>query len=145
MDIAKRTRLLFVDDRVEFRRLFELFMEEHQDLEIVGMSARATGLEEKVLQLQPDVVVLDISMPILSGLEAAARLADGGCAARVLFLTVHEDPAFVEAARNVGALGYVVKRTIGADLLPAIRLVLGGRPAFPSASSLRPDGAADGV
>ncbi len=82
--------------------------------------------------LQPDVVVLDISMPVLDGLEAAVQIVEAGCTARIVFLTVHEDCDFIEAARNAGAHGYVVKRAITSELLATIRAVLGGRFAFPN-------------
>ena len=66
--------------------------------------------------LRPDLVVFDISMPVMSGLAAAAHLAASDHPPRIVFLTVQDDPAFVDAARTVGALGYVIKRHIGTDL-----------------------------
>jgi DNA-binding NarL/FixJ family response regulator len=136
-----RSRVLIADDHPSLlERVAEILAAEY---EIVAAVSDGLAAVDAATLLQPDVVVLDISMPILSGLEAAARLVDGGCVSRIVFLTVHEDPEFVEAARNVGALGYVLKRTIGADLLPALELVLRGHSAFPSPMSLRPDAAAD--
>ena len=71
--------------------------------------------------------MLDISEPVLGGLEAAARLAGSEAPPRVVFLTVHEDPEFVDAARTAGGLGYVLKRRIATDLLPAIRAAQNGQ------------------
>jgi DNA-binding NarL/FixJ family response regulator len=134
-----RFRVLIADDHPSLlKRVVEILEAEY---DIVAAVTDGLAAVDAATVLQPDVVVLDISMPILSGLEAAARLAEGGSASRIVFLTVHEDPEFVEAARSVGALGYVLKRTITADLLPAIRLVLDGQPAFPRASSLRAEAA----
>jgi len=80
-------------------------------------------------RLSPDLLLFDISMPVVSGIEAAARLKLGkaACTAKLIFVTVHEDPDYVEAAFAAGALGYVVKHRLAVDLLPAIREVLQGR------------------
>jgi DNA-binding NarL/FixJ family response regulator len=68
--------------------------------------------------------VLDISMPVLNGIEAACRLKESGSRAKVVFLTVHEDPVLVEAALSAGARGYVLKQRLATDLIPSIRQVL---------------------
>ena len=81
---------------------------------------------EAVARLDPDLLVLDISMPILSGIEAAYRLKGSGSRAKVIFLTVHGDPDYFEAAFCVGDLGYVLKPRLVVDLIPAIREVLKG-------------------
>jgi DNA-binding NarL/FixJ family response regulator len=130
-----RRRVLIADDHPSIlERVSEILS---GDYEIVAAVGDGLAAVDAATVLQPDVVVLDISMPILSGLEVAARLADCARVPRIVFLTVHEDPEFVEAARNVGASGYVLKRTIAADLLPAIRLVLEGQAAFPAVSNER--------
>jgi len=96
---------------------------------------------EAAFVLKPEAVVFDISMPVLSGLAAAARLAESPQPPCVIFLTVHEDQDFVDAAFNVGALGYVLKRRLGTDLIPAIRAALAGRafvsPSLMPAASVR--------
>ena len=79
------------------------------------------------MNLKPDVIVTDISMPILNGIEAANQLNDSGCTAKIIFLTVHSDPDFVRACLATGAFGYVVKSRITMDLLPAIQEALAGR------------------
>src|SRR5262245_55769304 len=75
----------------------------------------------------PDLLVLDISMPGLTGLEIAARLARIGNTTPIVILTVHDDAVFLEAARNAGVLGYVLKSHMATDLLPAMREALAGR------------------
>jgi DNA-binding NarL/FixJ family response regulator len=70
--------------------------------------------------------VLDISMPVMSGLRVAELLRDKGCRFPVVFLTVHEDEEYVRAAQEVGALGYVLKSHMASDLVPAIRAALDG-------------------
>ena len=78
--------------------------------------------------LRPDVIVLDISMPGLSGFEVARRLRESGSTVPIVFLTVHNDEEFVRAARNAGGLGYVIKPRLAADLAPAVAEVLAHRP-----------------
>lgn len=72
----------------------------------------------------PDVIVVDISMPVLNGIEAALRLKESGSKAKVIFLTIHDDRDFVEAAFSAGALGYVLKQRLAIDLVPAINEIL---------------------
>jgi len=124
-----RFKVLIADDHASLlERIAEIL---EADYDIVATVSNGLAAVNAASVLQPDVVILDISMPILSGLDAAAQLTGGGSPARIILLSVHEDPEFVEAARNVGAHGYVVKRTMTADLLPAVRGVLGGRTVFP--------------
>jgi DNA-binding NarL/FixJ family response regulator len=124
-----RTRVLIADDHPSVRQHVSEMLQ--ADYEIVGAVSDGLAAVDAAVVLRPDVVVLDISMPILNGLEAAARLCEGGSPPRIVFLTVHQDADFLDAARSVGAHGYVVKRTMNADLLPAIKLVLAGGTAFP--------------
>jgi DNA-binding NarL/FixJ family response regulator len=95
--------------------------------EVVGRVSDGQSLFDAAKRLNPDVIVSDISMPILSGLQAGKRLIESGCAARIVFLTVHSDTDFVQACLAVGAAGYVLKPRIMSDLLLAIREVLAGR------------------
>lgn len=84
-------------------------------------------LLEKASELKPDVCLLDISMPILNGIEVAVRLAEGGSNAKIVFLTIHRDWDFVKAALKSGASGYVIKTHMLSDLHTALREVLAGR------------------
>jgi DNA-binding NarL/FixJ family response regulator len=84
-------------------------------------------------RLNPDVCLLDISMPAMNGIETAEQLKQSGSKAKVLFLTIHEDVDFLEAALRTGASGYVLKRRMASDLRPAIRDALAGK-TFISAS-----------
>jgi DNA-binding NarL/FixJ family response regulator len=96
--------------------------------EIVGAVNDGVSAIRAVDALQPDVVVLDISMPDMTGLEVASRLRASGSTAAVVFLTVHDDEEFVLAARAAGGVGYVIKRRLGSDLLHAVREARAGRP-----------------
>jgi DNA-binding NarL/FixJ family response regulator len=95
--------------------------------EIVGRVADGKSLFESAMKLQADVIVSDISMPILNGIEAANKLKVSGCRSKIVFLTVHSDPEFVRACLATGALGYVVKSRMMTDLVPAIQEALAGR------------------
>jgi DNA-binding NarL/FixJ family response regulator len=126
------SRVLIADDHPSvLARVSELVVSE---FDVVAAVTNGQAALDAAAALQPDVLILDISMPILSGLEAAARLVGRGNAPPIVFLTVHEDAEFVDAARSVGARGYVLKRSITTDLLPAIRRVLDGESAFPHIS-----------
>ena len=97
------------------------------DFEIVGTVNNGRDAIVQTESLDPDVLIIDISMPILNGLEAASQLQSGHSRAKVIFLTVHQDQDFVEAALSTGAHGYVAKSDVTSDLVPAIREVLQGR------------------
>ena len=91
-----------------------------EDYEVVGVVENGSQAVEAVLTLEPDVLVIDISMPVLDGLQAAKQLQKANCRARIIFLTIHEDRDFVAAALSAGALGYVTKVRLSTDLIPAI-------------------------
>jgi DNA-binding NarL/FixJ family response regulator len=96
------------------------------EFQVVGTVDDGHAVLQATEQLHPDVVILDISMGTLSGLEAARLLTSVGTKAKIVFLTVHKDPEFVEEAFSAGAVGYVVKPRLGTDLLVAIREALIG-------------------
>jgi DNA-binding NarL/FixJ family response regulator len=82
---------------------------------------------EAASELDPDVIVTDISMPIINGIEAVKTLKESGCRSKVVFLTLHSDHDFVRAGFEAGASGYVVKHQMASDLLEAMRAALTGR------------------
>ena len=96
------------------------------EFDIIGSAHDGGQALEATARLNPDLLILDISMPVLNGIQVAARLRDSGCKAKVIFLTVHEDRDYIDAAFAVGALGYVLKSRVATDLLPAIYAVLQG-------------------
>lgn len=97
------------------------------DYEIVGIAKNGRELVEKANELKPDVVVLDISMPELNGIEACRQLQEAGCTARVVFVTQQLAPEYVGAAFDAGAMAYVAKQSASSELLHAVRLALMGR------------------
>jgi len=94
---------------------------------VVGTVGHGCELLAEAERLHPDLIVLDITMPRLDGIEAARQLRRAQRPARLVFLTVHEDADFARAALDAGGLGYVVKARLASDLLPAIRAALGDR------------------
>ena len=122
---ARMIRLVVAEDHVSMRDRVVRFLEmEFSVVSSVGNGQEAIDAESRT---SPDVVILDISMPIMSGIEAAAQLKQRCSKAKVIFLTLHEEPEWIQAALAAGALGYVVKRRLASDLRPAIREVMAGR------------------
>lgn len=120
-----RPRILLADDHsVVIARVLALLK---SGFEVVGTATNGRDLLAEAERLQPDVIVLDISMPILTGIEAAHELHEAGSAVKLVFLTVHEEGAFVRACLAEGGLGYVKKSRLATDLIPAINEALSGR------------------
>ena len=117
-------RIVLADDKKEVLRTVTHVLGSRFD--IVGTAENGRDAVNLAINLFPDVVVLDISMPIMNGIQAARRLKELHSPARVVFLTVQGDPDFVEAALSVGALGYVLKESLATDLAPAIWEVMQG-------------------
>jgi DNA-binding NarL/FixJ family response regulator len=120
-----KVRILLADDHAGVRELVEGMLQ--PTFEVIGAVDNGKALVETALRLQPDVIITDLSMPILSGIEAAKQLKQLGSRAKLVFLTVHSDPEFVRACLNVGACGYIVKLRMDSDLLPAVREAFAGR------------------
>jgi DNA-binding NarL/FixJ family response regulator len=120
----KPTIVLADDDRALLEGVHKLLKSEFN---VVACVSDGYGLIEAAKSFLPDLIVTDISMEGLSGIRAARQLMLEQPVPRIIFLTVHEEPAFLAEARKVGALGYVVKRSADSDLIPAIREVLKGR------------------
>jgi DNA-binding NarL/FixJ family response regulator len=118
-------RILLADDHMEFLAVVTRLLE--PEFEVVQTVRDGRALLDEAARLKPDVLVLDISMPVLNGIEAARRLKAAGSRARIVFLTVHQDPEYVNAAMAAGALGYVVKCRTALDLPVALREAFAGR------------------
>jgi len=95
---------------------------------IVGSAKDGPTAIKAAASLQPEVIVLDISMPGMTGLEVASLLRKAQSTAAVVFLTVHDEEEFVQAAKAVGGIGYVIKPRIASDLMKAVREAKAGRP-----------------
>ena len=126
-----RPRVVLADDHREMLlRVTALLAAEFT---VVAAVADGEALVDAEANLHPDLLVIDITMPGISGLEAAAVVRQRGSQVPIVFLSVHEEREFVLAARQAGALGYVSKVRLASDLIPAVRAALAGR-RFVSAS-----------
>jgi DNA-binding NarL/FixJ family response regulator len=104
-----------------------MLLDAQPDIETVGEAADGLGVCRKARELQPDVVLMDLSMPGPPSGDVIRDVLRGSPATRVLILSMHDDAAYVASALSAGAAGYVVKKAAGAELLSAIRAVHGGR------------------
>lgn len=133
-----RARILLADDHEEMRDAVEKLLK--AEFEIVGVVAGGRELLKAESQAKPDVCVLDISMPNVSGISVANQLRREGSQARVVFLTIYDDPDFLQAALDTGALGYVLKSRMVADLGRAIKSALLGQLFVSPSPNLGTDG-----
>lgn len=120
------TRILLVDDHQIMREGLMSLMANEPDLEVVGDASDGRQAVQLARKLKPDLVVMDISMPGLSGIEATRQILDEVDRARVLALSMHADPRFVAGALGAGAHGYMIKDCTSQELLECIRTVAGG-------------------
>jgi two-component system response regulator NreC len=118
-------RVVIVDDHVPVLEYLARLLRE--EFTVAGRASDAESLLEQWRIWRPDVIVLDISLPGCSGLEAARRLRRADCDVPVVFLSFHQEPEIVRAAWAAGGGAYVAKQDIGLDLAPAIRAALAGR------------------
>ena len=122
----KRIRILLADDHAVVRQGFKMILDAQADMEIVGEAANGRQAVDLAEQLRPDVVVMDVSMPELNGIEATRRLASSAPRARVVALSMHKDSVYVREILRAGARGYLLKDSGAADLVAAIRAVASG-------------------
>jgi DNA-binding NarL/FixJ family response regulator len=118
-------RVFLVDDNSAM--LADLRDELSKEFYIAGIAENGEEAIREVLRLDPDVLVLDITMPGLNGLQVASRLHKLHPRTKILFLTIHEQAEYIEAAFSAGACGYVTKRRLASDLSRAIHEILSGR------------------
>jgi len=131
-----KIRVLVVDDHAMFREGIRSLLEGYEDVEIVGEAAQGREAIEKVRQLAPQVVLMDIAMPVMGGLEATRRIQKESPNARVLVLTQYEDSEYILSLLRAGARGYVSKTATASELVSAIRAIHGGESfLYPSAAT----------
>lgn len=127
-------RILIADDHEIVREgIRTLIARAKRDWEICGEARNGTDAVKTAKSLQPDVVVLDITMPNLSGLQAAMQICQLGLSCRILIFTMHESGRLATEVRNAGAHGYVLKSQVARDLIRAIDCLLGGKTFFGAA------------
>jgi len=122
-DKPSKIRLLLVDDHEVVRSGLRMLLESQDDMSIIGECGTGSASIKLVVDLEPDIVLMDISLPDISGIEVTRQIQASGSQCRVIALTIHEDEQFFFQMLQAGACGYVPKRAAPEDLLNAIRLV----------------------
>jgi DNA-binding NarL/FixJ family response regulator len=122
----KKIRILLADDHVMVRQGFKMILAGQPDMEIVGEADNGRQAVELAEELHPDVVVMDVAMPELNGIEATRRLAASSPRTRVLALSMYKDSVYVREILRAGARGYLLKDAFDRDLLSAVRAVAAG-------------------
>jgi DNA-binding NarL/FixJ family response regulator len=122
----ERLRILLADDHDILRDGLRALLEMAGDIEVIGEARTGREAVTAALCLQPDIILMDISLPELDGVEACRRIRQQIASTRVLFLTMHESAEYYVRAHEAGAAGYVIKRTASAELLGAVRAAARG-------------------
>jgi two-component system, NarL family, response regulator NreC len=122
----KRIRILLADDHAVVRQGFKMILAEQADMEIVGEAGNGREALALAESLKPDIVVMDVAMPELNGIEATRRMGESVPHARVVALSMHKDSVYVREILRAGARGYLLKDSVAGDLVSAIRAVARG-------------------
>src|SRR3972149_3474910 len=138
--MSQPIRILIADDHPLFRTGLRSLLESVADTEVVGEAASGTEAVELARTLTPDVVVMDLNMPDLNGIEATRQIVQDTNEVHVLVMTMHEDDESVFAALRAGARGYQLKGAVQAETLRAIRAVANGEAILGPAIAGRPPG-----
>jgi len=123
---TKKIRILLADDHAVVRQGFKLLLGEQPDMEVIGEAGNGREAVQQAAELKPDVIVMDVAMPELNGIEATRRINDELPHTRVLALSMHKDRVYVREILRAGARGYLLKDAIDRDLLTAVRSVASG-------------------
>jgi two-component system invasion response regulator UvrY len=122
-----KIRVVLTDDHAVVRMGFRLLLQGTHDIEVVGEAESGEEAVKRFVELKPDVLVMDLSMPGMGGLEAVTRVLAKDDAARILILSAHEDTIHPKRVLKAGASGYLSKRSAAEELIQAIRQVAGGK------------------
>lgn len=125
-----RIRVLVADDHTIVRQGLVGILKASEEMDVVGEAAEGSEAVEKAIKTKPDVVVLDISMPRMNGLEAARRIREALPSARILVLTMHDDEEYVLQMVRAGASGYLLKESAASELLAGILALKAGKKYF---------------
>ena len=134
---GERIRILLADDHAVLRAGLRALLNAEPDMEVVGEAANGREAVERAEELRPDVIVMDLSMPAMGGLEATKQIREKGLHARVLVLTVHAEQQYLLPVLQAGGAGYVLKQAADTELIQAIRTVHRGEAfLYPTAASM---------
>ncbi|HZC24445.1 MAG TPA: response regulator transcription factor [Candidatus Binatia bacterium] len=127
MSKTAKIRLVVVDDHAILRSGLRMLINAQPDMEVVGEAEDGLEATRVIQAANPNVAILDVTMPRSGGLDAIKEIVTRNRSTRILLLTMHEEPAYLRTALAAGATGYVLKKSVDADLLSAIRAVHRGR------------------
>lgn len=125
-------RVVLADDHAVVRKGIRDFLEEEGDIEVIAEAGDGEKVKECILALNPDVVILDVRMPVATGIEVTRWIREQSLPIRVLILTAYDDDPFIVAALKAGANGYVLKNAEAEEITAAVRAVHRGEPALAS-------------
>ena len=126
-------QVIVVEDHEKWRHFFSTALRKQPELQVIGEVSDGLEAVQKAQELQPDLILLDIGLPTLNGIEAARRIREVSPMSKILFVSENRSPDIAEEALGTGAGGYVVKSDARSELLPAVKAVLEGK-RFISAS-----------
>ncbi len=130
-----KVRILIADDHGIVRKGLRLQLEQHEDFEVVGEAADGREAVRAADELKPDVVIMDIAMPNLNGIQAATQLVKRNPQLGIIMLSMHSDESYLMRTLAAGAKGYLLKDTADVDLYRAVQVVAQGKPFFSPAIS----------
>jgi CheY-like chemotaxis protein len=130
-----RKRILIADDHEVMRRGLRGLVESQEEWSVCGEAIEGHEAISKTKELHPDLLILDVSMPGMSGIDAALQILKDDPNIKILFFTMHDSPQMMREISNVGAWGYVAKARAGNDLVDAVRIILDGKKFFPRIAS----------
>jgi DNA-binding NarL/FixJ family response regulator len=130
VSVPLKTRILLADDHAIVRRGLRLILDAEPDLEVVAEAADGAEAIRLARETKPDLAILDVSMPLVTGLQATAEVARAAPGVRVLILSMHDNEQYFFEALRVGASGYVLKSAVDRDLVEGCRATMRGEPFF---------------
>lgn len=122
----KKIRILLADDHAVVRQGFKVLLSQQPDVEVIGEAGDGAEAVRLALELRPTVIVMDIAMPVMNGVEAVRRIMENQPDAKILILSMHKDSVYVRETLRAGAKGYLLKESIDKDFMRAIRAVASG-------------------
>src|SRR6201996_3793531 len=124
------TKILIADDHGVVRKGLRLLLEQYAEIEVIGEAANGRDAVRLAAELTPDIILLDVAMPLLNGIEAAEQVRKLNSDIGIIMLTMHADESYVLRALNAGVKGYLLKESAEDDLLRAVTAVSQGKPFF---------------